>query len=378
MSISQTWDNARRRARQGIPGMCLSYTLKRLITLFNEDPQAVQIKTLSVDTATDGATYTVTVNGVAIAIVAGSGTDTEIATQIANAINADPLAGAVCIATTDSADVVITGRNPGQAFTVTESDAKLSLADTQSAAEADAVAFGVAMKHTGTNGTEPELKGALLKGFTAQVVTVDYTYNGTSVLGVRVYEVRGTERILLADAQHTLATDKDTSTDALAAELNAALPAASVIAANAGASGYELTLTAEVAGLEIDVEVYSDLHATVAPSVAYTTGPSMTTSACRAFAGVSQYDSAAEAATVAANVGQYAANAGVKTVQEADVWVTCDESPAQGGTVYVDVSTGLFYAAASSARVALPKASAFWVRDGRDAGDSLALLHVNA
>lgn len=378
MSIGQSWNDTRARARQGIPGMVLANTLLRYDTFLNQDPQAVQISTYTVDTATNAATYTVEVNGQSIAIVAASGTGSEIATQIADAINADPLAGAVCEAEASGSDIVLTGRTPGLAFTATESDAKLSVAATQAAAEASAVAFGVAIKDTGFNGSEPERTGALLSGLTAQVATVDYTYTSGKVLGVRLYEVRGDERILLADAQTTMATSKTASTTALVGELNAALPANTILAANAGASGYEVTLTAEIAGLEFAAEVYSDDHANAAPSVTATTGPSLSTSACRAFAGVSRFDSASEAASAGSNAGQYAANDGVKVAQEADVWVTNSESPSNGGTVYVDVSTGLFYASASSARVALPKAKAKWLRAGRDSGDALALLHIDA
>lgn len=375
MSISQSWSDARRRSRQAIPGMCLALAFAVYDTFLNQDPQAVQISTYTVDTATNAATYTVEVNGQSIAIVAASGTGSAIAEQIADAINADPLAGAVCSAEASGSDIVLTGRTPGLAFTATESDAKLSVVETQAAAEAAAVAFGVAIKDTGFNGSEPEKTGALLSGFTAQVATIDYSYTGSSELGVRVYEIRGDERILLADAKHLLATSKAASTTALLAELNAALPA-NTVAATAGGSD-EVVLTAEVAGLEFAAEVYSDDHANVAPSIAETTGPSLSTSAGRAFAGVSRFDPASEAASVGANAGQYAANDGIKVAQKDHVWVSNSESPSNGGTVYVDVSTGLFYASASSARVALPKAKAKWLRDGRD-GDAIALLHVNA
>ena len=373
--IRQSWGDVRSRARQAIPGMALLLLLSA--TLINDDPQAVQIRTYTVDTATNGATYDLEINGQAISVVAASGVDTAIASQLAAAINAEPLAGAVCVAVASGADIVCTGRTPGLAWAATESDAKLSVAATQEAASADPVAFGVAIKDTGYNGAEPERTGALAKGFTAQVATLDYTYQSGSTLGARIYEVRGAERHLLADAQVAQATSKNASTTALVDQLNAALPADSVLAANAGASGYELTLTAEVAGLEIAVEVYSDDHAGSAPSVAATTGPSQATSLGRAFAGVSLYDAASEAPSVGAGAGQYAANAGMVVGFEGDIWVASSETPAQGGTVYVDVSTGLFYATAGASRVALSRDTARWLRAGRT-GDAIALLHVSA
>lgn len=388
MSFSQQFNNVRGRGRVAVPGQLLesgAYPFQ-LGHGVNADPQAVQVTTVAVSGASDGIAYTLTVNGSEISIIsATSSTTTTIAAQLVEAINADPIARGACIASNSGATISLTGLWPGQSFTVTESDSNLGTPSTTSAADAAAIEFGTAVVSDGFDSGEfPNMKlvkKAAEGAFSAQVLTLTVTYVASAVVSSRVYEVRGSERILLAEAETTMATDRDTSLEAIATALNAKLAANTVLVAAAPATATGLTFTAEIAGLEIDAEIVhiSGGSGQVAVTRDETTGPSPATSLHRAFQGVAKFGYADEAATVGASSGSYPANAGVQFVKKGLVGVESDETPAAGGTVYVELgssNTGKFFAASGADRVALSRQVAQWERDISPATDSVAALRL--
>ncbi len=380
MSISQMAHQIRAREKQGLPGSLVHATASALLrlSLVNLASQAKQVDTITVDTAADDTVYTFTVNGVTVSYTSGTGaTETTIRDGLLDAVNAEPAVRGVVVPSENSTDALdLTSVWPGVAFTTLESDSNLSLALTTSNAEAAAVGFGLAVVKTPQGADDNQLPGgvALDSLFTAQVVTVDYTYNASDTLTVVIFDKHNGNREI-ARAVHTLATSKDASSTALAAALNAQLPANTVIAANAGASGYEITLTAEVAGLEFDVAVYSSDPGTVAESAAYTTGPNLSTSLLRAFTGIAERRTDVEGES-------YPANNGFVALLSEQVWVYTEESIAHGDPVYVELDDsgglqGRFYKTASATRLKLPGLS--WVRGAHsdNASDNIGVIDLS-
>lgn len=398
-AISQGMGDVRSRTRQGIVGdWVYSDPTKRSGGGLNAYPQAKQITTVTVANIGDDLDVIITINGVDVTYDTGTGEDaTAIAAGLAEAINAEPLVRAVVEATSSGGTLTLTGLNDGLAFTVSiASDPNAALSSvttTQAAATASAIPFGRAVifnnYNPGNRGnalgeTERLVMAPLAGAFTAQVITATIPFVSGAVITVRVYEVRGEERILLASVNDASATSADATIDALVVLLNAALPANSVLAAADNATATAIVFTAEVPGREIDVEVVSGSEGASVPAVtvAYTTGPNYATSLIRAWEGVSLYNRAREAATLTSTEGQYGPNDSVHYAIRGVVWVQSDEAVSRGGTVYVETvagaTCGRFYAATSATRVALPRRIARWERDGLVSTDSLAALRLEA
>ena len=394
MSISQGFGDVRARARQGRVGE-LVYQSKggnHDGAGFNKEGQAAQIGTIVVDTSTADTVYTWTINGVTMTYTSDSSTSTtEIAAGIAAVINAEPLVRGQVSASAATATVTLTGTNVGVAFTASDSDARLTTTEASTAAaSASTIPFGRAVIDTGRNTGEGEqlLGVASTATFVPQVVTLTATYVASAQISVRVFEIRGSERKLLAESNFTSATDLDTTLDGLVAALNTALPANSVLAAANLATATAILLTTEIDGLEIDAEITHITGGASVPvfSIAYTTGPSISTSLNRAFLGVSQYSAAVEATSYSATAeAEYPANAMVpfwKAAGGDSVWVASAEAPTSADAVYVELApgstAGRFYAASSATRVALARSKAQWERDGYVSNDSLAALRLGS
>lgn len=347
--------------------------LNNLITLLNEKNQTKQVSTITVDTAADNTTYTVSVNGETVTVNSGtSATTTTIATAIKEAINEDyPLARAACIATSSTNVVTLTGLNPGRSFTVTDSDANLTTATGTAAATADTIAFGRAMIGTGFATNAANEKGALPKStyLSAQTGTITITYNSGSVYTAGVY-VAGQ----WYDAQTVGATNLATTAAALTSNLNGVLPANTVIVTS---SAGVITFTAEIAGLEFDLRAgVGDATATTA--VSYT--KSYTSSLEIALKGISIAALDEENLTVEGNDVVYPANAMVKVLQKGKIWVDfpAETSLTYNSAVYVETSgsnAGKLYNDSSSTRVKLPLSKARWLRKSEN--EALALVQIN-
>lgn len=388
MSFSQGMGDVRSRLRQGIVGAwALLSHLNRYDSGLNSDPQGVAVKTLTVDTATNDHEYLVTVQGQVISYTAdGATSKTEVRDGLTAAINANAIARGSVVADADTADVVtLTGLYPGADFSVVDVDALLTLATDTAAATADPIPFGRAVISDGlvSNESTRLVKIAKSTSFTAQVQTVEVAYIASAVINVRVYEVRGDDRVLLAEAEHASATDQDTTLDTLIADLNARLPANTVLVAADDDPATALVFTAEIAGLEFVSEVNDIGGGATAAAITSTntTGPSPSTSLHRALKGISMY-SHDPAATIGGSEGEYAANAGVRYAETGPLWVDDPGSVVAGTTVYIELDgsgteAGRPYNTSSSTRVALSRQVARWERPGHTAADGLAVLRLD-
>ena len=383
MSISQGFGDVRSRARQGLVGdwVFADHTRRGGFGV-NSSPQAVQVVTFDVADPGDDLVVTIDIDGIVVSAATGTGNNaTQIAALLATAINAEPLVRGKVAATSAVAVVTLTGQNPGLSVTVTAGTSTSNVATATAADSADPIPFGRAVIHTGFTSNEEE--SVALPSFAAQVITIAATYVASAKIRVAVYEVLNGERILLADVTETSATSLDATLDALAAALNTALPANSVLAASTPATATAITLTAERAGMEIEVDVGAGDEGASVPvwTVTNTTGPSVATSLARAFRGISLYSSSDQAPAVG-SAGEYAGNAGVKFAQRGVVWVESTETPAVGGTVYVETAAGAtlgrLYTTGSSTRVALPRSRATWDRPGLTAADGIAAVRLEA
>jgi hypothetical protein len=386
VSIIQTAADVRATALQGAAGDSAGHgSFDRWGSGLNSNPQAVQITTFDVADPGDDLTVDIVIDGVTVSVDTGTGNSaTQIAVLLAAAINAEPLVRGKFEATSAVAVVTLTGQTPGEVITVTAGTSTSNVANTQTADTADAVPAGRAVVSLGYLAGTADLLVALAASalFSAQVLTVAPTFVSGAIITATVYEVRGAERHQLCSVSETSATNIDTTIDALVAGLNTALPANTVLVAANNASATSLIFTAEIAGLEFDVEMSANDAGASIPvfTKTLTTGPSPSTSLHRALAGISQRP-IDEEAPVGSTDPEWGANAGVRFWQDASVWVESAETITAGGTVYVELaagaSAGKLYAAGSSTRVALARSVATWQRDGSVAADNLAALRLN-
>ncbi len=388
MSIAQGFGDVRSRMPWWILGGLVESVNYERCTALNKYPQAAQVTTVTVTDQGDNDTVTITINDVDIDINTDTGGDAaSIGADLAEAINEEPLVRGKVTATFDTATLTLTGNTPGVAFDVSiandTSTVLSAVTETTAADAADPIEFGRAVMRTGHQNTD-ELVAKVTTGlFTAQVITITPSgYVASSKLRVAVYEVRGSERVLLADVTETSATDLNTTLDALATSLNAQLPANSVVAASTPATATAITLTAEVPGAEIAVDVGAGDEGASVPTwtVAATTGPSEATSLHRALRGVALRAQGVGAATIAGNEQQCPANGALAYVRKGVVAVESAQSITAGDTVYVETaagaSAGKFYNSSSSTRVALSRARAVWERDANTGTGSLAALRL--
>ncbi len=383
MTISQAASDVLARSRQGIFGAWVfSSPLNSSLTALNSDPQAAQVDTVEFTGATNDKTYTAVINSVSVSFTAdGTATQIEIANGWADAVNAEPLVRGQVAAVSDGVDTVtLTGLTPGQAFTLTEADAQITLASVTTAALAAAVGFGLAVAADGLNGSEPEQLGKLAQStaFTAQVITLNMIFVASAIYTLTIRNGAG-------DVLTQISVDADTNTDTTAAAivtaLNDDLAAATVLAAQVLGV---ITLTAEVLGTEISLEVGVNEEGGAGDailSIVDTTGPSQATSLQRALLGASLHSSNDPTTTVGGTDGSYAANAGMRIGRTGVIWVESTETPAANADVFVELAVGddagRWFAASSATRVKLPRSLAQWERDGVTTSDTIAALRLS-
>lgn len=379
-SFSQGFDQVPRRSAEAFVGQVTEDSqLRRYESGVNAAPQAAEVWTITVDSDPGAqADQVITFNfGNGLCNVSfdidGADAVADIAAKIAAAINAEPIVYGRVQASAAAAVVTVTARNTGRSFSVTDALAYTTLVNTVDSATADDIPVGRAVVYTGVlasnpiSGTEADFLVALASTnrFTAQVITLTVDNGAAGDRAVKLYEVRGTERILIGQSAYAGNATEATEATALRNAINAAAPANSVLAAGTGA---DVTLTAEIDGLEFDVEVEA-----VGTSKALTTGPSQQTSLARAWAGVATYTLSDEAASIGGLDGRYPANAGVRYLKEGTIAVESSESLPIGGTVYVELApgdnAGKLYAASSATRVAVGRNVGSWLRRTRDGLD---------
>lgn len=339
-------------------------------TLINAAPQVAQVATLTVSGATDAKVYTVTINGVDVSATAGvSSTTSTIATALAAAINAEPLVRGSVSASPSSATVVVTALMPGVAFTTSEADAQLSWAATTANAAAEAVPAGRAVMMTEAAQLLEERPGAMVKAayMTAQVDTMVITYTSGSIMTVAITIEGITYR-----ASATMASNLATAGALMATNLNAVLPAETVLASF---SVDTLTLTGEVNGKGFTSK--SSFAGTDGGSAVETHGETVLSNLESCMHGVSLYSNDEERVSGQSYMS-YPANAGMHVLNRGAVWVALGTAIGADSSVWVGTGTGeygLFYAASGTGRIKLPITKAKWLR--RDSASGLGLLWVS-
>ncbi len=267
----------------------------------------------------------------------------------------------------------------GVTNTFTESEGDLALAHTATGAGGEAIPFGVAVCSDGyaTDGAVKKCYLPKTTYFTAQVATLDYTYNVGDILTVRcVNEMTGA---VIAEYEYTTAVSKNASTTAILAALNQQAPANTVIFTTA--AGDNIVATAEVAGLEFSVTIAGS--ATEAVSNVATTGPTIATSLKRAILGISMRDGSVVPTNLTDLTAEYPGNYPCTIASKGYLWVTNSQAPSFHDTVYVEcdgtsAACGQLYNTSTATRLPLPREYAKWERAATTAsGDSLAGLYIN-
>lgn len=349
MSISQRAVDVRASLRTGKVGMFVDTGREQIVTsAINDSPQSKKIGTITVSTAANGTDYTVNIGGIPIVVNSGSSaTKATIAAAIALAINSDPIVRGLASAESDGVDTVtVTGLWPNVPFDMSTDDANLTVAETVSAAGADAVPFGRFVVFTGHGSTpERETFGALAKTslFTAQVDTHKISHVASAIYpwSVTVDGETYTGNVAVG-------ADAGATATAIAAAINGALPANTVAATTDGA---DLVLTSELAGRGFVSTVGNATKTS-------TNGPGTDVNRSALGFALFAYDEEGE---------EYPGNAGMRVARRGSIWVDFDGTPDYGAPVYVDLSSsnaGRVYATGGANRTRLRDCS--WGRVGGD------------
>lgn len=369
------------------PGMKAANTpMDRISDLVNKNPQAQNVWTSTCSSPSASTTYTYTIdagNGQTVTVsgttASGSPTAADLATTMATAHNANPQAFALMVASTSTADLILTARQPGITITPTTGGAPIgAFSETTAAAQAASVTFGVPVIWTSTdaNGNTTGVI-ATSANMTAQANTYAFSaYVATEVIRVNIYRVTDGNLELVQDVQVTSATDLATTLAALDAAIDAAMPAATVIATSTTTS---VTLTAEVVGEEWAFVVTSEGGGASRYTITETTNVGPLTSIHRGLVGIAAYSKDVPGYTYGSATNAYPANQGMRVATDGRRWVANTEStgPAWGGVVYWDGSDGSFKAAESATTVKLSRQMATWKRDSSNGVAELE-IHANA
>lgn len=324
-----------------------------VITLINDDPNTAQVSTITADSASNSTKYTVTLNSVDIGFTSdASATTTEIATGIAAAINAEALVRGAVSATSSAAVVTVTSLIAGRSFTLTSSEADLTVATSTANDTADAVPFGALVLADPANDDYGRI--AKTANLLARVRTItvggtaenDKTFGVTVTLGGVAYSVP-----VLTAPSATLTN----IASGIAAAINAMMPADTIIAAS---SSGVVTLTAEAPGLGFEVAVAEGKPVSMTFTVG---GDSFVAfdSLESALAGIARHEQRHEIGKD--GVGHYPGGSTMSIVQAGRMIVTTAESVSRGKPVFVSMADGkTFRASAATDYVELPRDRFKW------------------
>lgn len=378
MTISSSATDIRSRFPQGKVGKPVEVNVNDVTrTLINSDPQAVQVTTYTVDSASNSTTYTLTVDGFTASYTSdASATTAEIAAGIKAAIDANPSITGRLTATVASNVVTLTGNYPGISFSASDSSGDTTIATTTAAATADAVAFGRLMVTGGYQTDEANELGKLCKAaaFTAQVATITVDYAAGEVYYISIQMTDGSAPLTVAVAADT---DDATTATAIRAALNAIMPANTVLVT--GATD-QVILTAEVPGKAFITSVGLKSGTIARLALVETTPRSYSTDVNIAARGISLFSYDVEVPTVAGTEASYPANSGVQVMQKGLVWVSNSQDPTFGADVYVETGVtadnGKLFTTSSSTRIRLTGAK--WERNERSTQtDNIAAVRVS-
>ena len=336
----------------------------RSITGIAEHPQANQVWTIAIPAAPDNAeAYSVTVDGVAATYTTdASATQTELGDGLEAAFNASPPHYSKYSAAYSAGTLTLTARYSTVDLTPTRAGGTGASAlgapsEATAPAAAEVVSFGRVCISDGvaTDLGSPKVFVATTADLTAQVISLTFAgdtasyYHGSIDVNGRRYVWGG----VVWD------TNNDTTCTAIAAAINAVMPAETVLAASVGADGGVITLTAEVEGAEFEADAHAQGHASAEVTKAYTTGPSVSTSLKRAMVGISVRRLDVENQTVDGDDPAYAANQPVEVATRGTGILQRDttETWVRGDEVYVSMASatkGRVYDTAGTDRVWLP------------------------
>ena len=355
--------------------------LDRDVTLINGAGQAAQVTTIAIPASPDNSTaYSVVVDGITASYTSdGSATQAEVGAGLVAAINATPGVRGQMSASYAGGTLTLTGTFAGISHTVTASGgvsggAIGSPSTSTSAASAATVPFGVAVVSTGVISGSERLTGTApsTSTLTAQVQTFAITYASGGSYSLQV-SINGQT---YTTAPVAATTDDSATATAIAAAVNAVMPTETVIASTSTGS---LIPTAEVEGAEFDAVAMVSGSASARATKAYTTGPSVSTSLARCFAGVTARVRSVEDGTFGGDDPSYR-NGDAMTVHANGLIRVADRGLTinSGDPVYVSVASatrGYLYNAAGTDRVYLPPAVARW--HSQISTDSIATVAIN-
>jgi hypothetical protein len=337
MSISFRARDVSARLPIGVIGQLVDADyLNQIESYVNSDPQAVQTYTVTVDAVTNGAVYTFSVDSSTITYTAdSSATNTEIVAGLLAAVNEDPYARGMFVPTATSATVLtLTAIDPDIDAVVSDSDAKLTTAETVAPASAAVVHFGRALVDLQTDNDEGSSLVAEVYAakMTAQVDTATITYAAGEVYSIGI-AIPGQTPLQVNVAANT---DSNTTATDIRTAINAIMPASTVIAAG---STNVVTLTSEIAGQPFvtSVGLKSGTIARLA-LVNTTSGPLTDINQC--FAGISIMMLDNEIPTIGGTEASYAANSGVSALRKGRIYVENDENPTTSDKVYIKTVAG--------------------------------------
>ena len=330
----------------------------RVSTAINQDPQAKQVDTITVDTATDTETYGIDFfdGAISFSIVASASVAATVAQQLVDEINSDgedaPLINGRVIATRSGDDVVLTAVNGGVGFTAAldENAGKMTLVNTTANATADPIEFGLLIVGDGQNTINNQVGGgtgfdrlgklASAANLTAQVDTLLLVYDAGVIakVAVKVYDP-ATGITDEYEVEHVMASNADASIVILSGFLNDVLPANTVLSAHPVAD--TLTLTSEIAGVSFEL---SFGFGTGLDTGVWTHGTNALTAATdvnRAALGLAQVRQRTEKVrpltpgAILSSASQYEANENMDIREDGRTWVKPEGTPTIAGNVFV-------------------------------------------
>lgn len=313
-------------------------------SLVNEDPRAQQVSTVTVDTVANSTRYAFTIDGVEIEYTSdGSATNAEIVAGLLAAVQAEPLVnGRVTGVATSATVLTLTARIAGYAFTISDTDSRLTTATSTANDLPDAIPFGEPVLLDGSG----KAKRCTAANMTAMACTLTPTADDSTVYAVivNVPQAAGgrgySERVAIT-------SDSDATVQEIVEALQTAI-AASGLSDHITASEDDasLTLTVQLAGLGIEVSVEGPWA-----SIAWA-GESIDD----ALAGVTCRD-----LSQAQENGGYAGGSTMTVRRRGRIAVTTGESCAPGDPVYVRVAgTGAPFRKSMSGVNYMPTKRARW------------------
>jgi hypothetical protein len=374
MSISIRANQVLSRLPLGVYGQVVdaaSWPSAQIADFVNSDPQAVQTYTVVIDTVTNSATYTFTVDGETITYTADSSTSAaEIGAGLLDAVNANGHVRGMFVPSFDTSTLTLTAINPSIDVLASDSDAKLTTTETVAPAAASTVGFGLGIVDLGT--TNDVVYASKLA---AQVSTITLTQVSSESYGVSI-TINGQLRSTFVATAGSLALTTTALVTAINNMMDSFTAGTTVVAASSVAG--TITLTAEVKGTPFTAGVssISGLPGTI--SITDTTITPLT-DINRWWGGVSVKTDDTEITTVGGESAAYAPNSGFMALKKGRIFVQSDETPTASNSVYVETlagdTKGRFYTTASTTRILVPGARWFPM-PSRSSGQGLAMLDL--